>query len=242
MPAKGRTVLPQQRRDKYTQRVLFIAGALLAAAIIWIDIVTPFWQEAVILAGFAGASLSFLFTVFIVNRALARQNARRWAPMIRLALTNFLHVLADDERSEISQDIIVPRTIAVLRHDDPAELQRLREVVVAERRQLTHALSAWAEVIATSGTSDALLQYLADLAVHLDEIRDISLQVSHHPGGAGLQRLNQQISVYNTKFSATVAEIRDQIALIPRNVFPAETAAPSKLTGDARTARNRTPR
>lgn len=221
---------PKTRRQRWVQRLPLCAAIVLAVIIIWIDIATPFWQEVVILAGVAGAALTSLFTIFVVNRAVARQNARRWAPMIRLALTEFLHVLADDAQSEISRGMIVPRSITEVTAPDAATLHELRLAVVSERTQLSAALSDWAEILSSSGANDLLLLYIADLAVHLDEIRDSSLELEHRPSATSCAALNHQIHTYNNKFRAAVTEIQRQLTQIPRTVI---TLEPSPETSDA---------
>jgi hypothetical protein len=73
-------------------RAAAVAGALaLIVLILWIDVTTAVWQEVVILSGLAAGLVTFLLTVLVLDRVIARSTARRWDPVNRLALTEFLH-------------------------------------------------------------------------------------------------------------------------------------------------------
>jgi hypothetical protein len=89
-------------------RAAAVAGALaLIVLILWIDVTTAVWQEVVILSGLAAGLVTFLLTVLVLDRVIARSTARRWDPVNRLALTEFLHAIADDDRSS-SEDAETP--------------------------------------------------------------------------------------------------------------------------------------
>src|SRR5690554_3397466 len=96
-----------RRRERIWKISAFSAAILFAAVILWIDIATGLWQEVVILSGLVAGIVMFLLTILVFDRIAERATARRWAPVNRLALSEFLHELADDEDSEISRGLVV---------------------------------------------------------------------------------------------------------------------------------------
>ncbi|WP_025134316.1 hypothetical protein [Leucobacter sp. PH1c] len=203
------------------RRALHLAGILAGVAVIvvviWLDVATGIWQELVILSGLAAGLVTFLLTVLVVDKVVARSTARRWAPVTRLALTEFLHDLADEEESEIARGSVVARSIPELDPALPAaawpeELRALREQVVAERQLLSRALGRWIEFLAASADTADVLRNVADIALQLDRVRDRALELEVAPSEAGRAALNVEIAACNAHFRGLVDELREQIS------------------------------
>lgn len=213
------------------KRALNVAGILVGIAVIvvviWLDVATGIWQELVVLSGLAAGLVTSLFTVLVVDKVVARSTARRWAPVTRLALTEFLHDLADDDESEIASGHVVPRSIRRLDPDlgtaDWAqELSALRDQVVAERKLLSRALSQWVEFLAASADTADILRSVANIALQLDRVRDGALDLELTPSAVGRADLNTEIELCNAHFTSLVAELEDQIAATDADVERAE--------------------
>ncbi|MGL3150784.1 hypothetical protein ACSS7Z_10530 [Microbacterium sp. A82] len=213
------------RRDAarvQTQRIAVLVGAFVVIGIIlWIDIATGIWQELVILSGLAAGLVTFLLTALVLSRVMEKSAARRWAPVNRLALSEFLHALADEEGSEISRGRVHPRSIPTLVDaSTPAELSAqlhvLREVVVDERRRLSEALSRWAEFLASSGDNEEILRHVAAIALRLDRVRDAALELEESPQPQNKEPLVREIDGCNTKFSALVDELQERLRFDPQ--------------------------
>lgn len=194
-----------------------VVAVVFMVVIVWIDLTTTIWQEVVILAGLAAGLVTFLLTVLVLDRVIARSTARRWAPVNRLALSEFLHELADEHESEISRGVIVPRKLPALRtsHDSEeflAELLHLRELVVKERRHLSELLSRWASFLASSGDNETVLLHVADIAWSLDKIRDAALEVESTRNEAGRDELQREIARGNELLDSLTAELKKQLA------------------------------
>ncbi|MEZ5111668.1 MAG: hypothetical protein R2732_09250 [Microbacteriaceae bacterium] len=204
------------------QRVALILGVIAVIAILWIDIATGLWQDYVILAGLAAGLVTFVLTALVVDRAVARSQHRRWAPLSRLAFTDMLHALADEHASEVALGRIVPRTLTPLALDASAAqtreaTARLRRAVVDERRQLTRVLSAWASFLAASADAGQVLEHAANTAERLDLLRDVTLEVDASTAlGIGvpaqIARLNRAIEEYNSGVGALIDELDQVIA------------------------------
>ncbi|SJN10005.1 hypothetical protein FM113_07950 [Leucobacter sp. 7(1)] len=199
-------------------RIAGIIGALVVIGVVlWIDIATGIWQDLVILAGLAAGLVSFLLTVLVVDRIVARSTARRWAPVTRLALTELLHDLADENQSEIARGHIVPRRLPTLDQSLSAtewstEQYQLRALVVTERRILSEALSRWVEFLATSTDTGDVLRQVADIALQMDRIRDASLELDRTPKPAARDALDAEIASCNTHFATLSRELARQLA------------------------------
>ncbi|WP_241156187.1 hypothetical protein [Leucobacter chromiireducens] len=212
-------------QDFPRRRAIRIAGVLgglaVIVVVIWLDVATGIWQDLVVLSGLAAGLVTFLLTVLVVDRVVARSTARRWAPVTRLALTEFLHDLADDEQSEIARGTVVPRSLSGLDPDLPepawpAELAALRERVVAERQLLSRALGRWVEFLAASADTADALRSVASIALQLDRVRDQALELERAPSARGRTALNREIDACNAHFTALVTELRAQIAATDR--------------------------
>ncbi|MBK0418013.1 hypothetical protein JD276_03055 [Leucobacter sp. CSA1] len=196
-------------------RVVAIAvgATAVAAVILWLDVTSQVWQELVVLSGLAAGFVTFLLTVFVLDRVLARSAARRWAPVNRLAYTEFLHALADEERSELSRGHVVLRALPRPAHtgsdaEYEGELQRLRELVVAEHRVLADLLSRWAQFLASSGENERILLHVADIALGLDRIRDAALDAEAAREETARRALDDEIGACNGRVRALADELR----------------------------------
>jgi len=212
----------QESSHQRVRRVAIVLGALVVIlVIIWVDVATGLWQDLVIVAGLAAGLVSFLLTVLVLNRVVERAAARRWAPVNRLALSEFLHVIADDEHSEISRGVIVPRTLAAPAQDLAgslliSELEQLRDTVVRERRALSETLSRWSQFLASSGDNETVLLHIADIAWRFDRVRDAALEVEEHPGDTRRREdLHREIDGCNAATVALEGELSARISLAP---------------------------
>lgn len=213
-------------------RIAGVIGAIVVIAVVlWIDIATGLWQDLVILAGLAAGLVTFLLTVLVVDKVVARSTARRWEPITRLALTELLHDLADETQSEIARGHVVPRRLPALDPSLPlsdwaAEHRNLRTLVVAERRLLSEALSRWVGFLAASADTGDVLRHVADIALQMDRIRDASLELDRTPNLAARDALDAEIASCNTHFATLSRELaaglraRDQLVSTPRAEVP----------------------
>lgn len=209
-----------RRRERLWKLTAISAAIIFAVVILWIDIATGLWQEVVILSGLVAGIVMFLLTILVFDRIAERATERRWAPVNRLALSEFLHELADDKKSEISRGIVVPRSFGSLTPETEessrfAQLHHLRNKVVAERTMLSDSLSRWAEFLNSTGDNDEILLHIADIAMALDEIRDATLDVEKSPNSSSLTAaLNAKIDECNTSFARLIGEIQSRIAVL----------------------------
>lgn len=205
------------RADKERVRriALAVGSIVVLVVILWIDIATGVWQELVILAGVTAGLVTFVLTVLVLDRVVARSTARRWEPVTRLALTEFLHAMADEERSEISRGEIRPRLLPEpAAPEDPglvAWLHELRTLVVQERLRLTAVLGTWSSFLASSSDNEDLLIRIADLAQQLDRVRDESLEVEARSETVELSDLSQEIASCNDHFRDLVTAIESRL-------------------------------
>lgn len=201
-----------------TKDIAQAVGALvLVGVILWIDFTTGVWNELVIIAGLAAGLVSFLLTVTVLNRIMVRSNERRWAPVHRLALSEFIHAIADEDRSEISRGKIVARTLPVIAADaDPTDLafslQELRRQVIREREQLSDVLSRWAEFLVSSGDYEDTLRHIADIAWMLDKVRDVSVDVEESISETSIEALNSEVTSCNERIAALEEELQHRIS------------------------------
>lgn len=211
----------EAKRERLRRRLMTLGALIIVVVIIWIDIATGIWQELVIMAGLAAGTVTFLLTVVVLNRMLAKSTERRWAPVNRLALNDILHSLADDDHSEISRGLVVARTLPMPAYvstdgssgESMSELSILRSMVVEERSRLAEALSRWAEFLASSGDYELILRHVADIALKLDEVRDATLELEKDPADSRAQSaLEDLVTECNQLFVSLVAEMQKRIA------------------------------
>lgn len=190
----------------HVRQLLVLLSLVGSAVILWIDIATGLWQEYVILAGLAAGLVTFGLTSLIIDRVIARAAHQRWKPVTRLALTDILHAIADEQRSEVAHGVVTPVTFDPVAAATSDTLARLRHDVLTERTRLARALAHWSTFLASSADATAVLDHAADLAEALDGIRDLSLEAKRD-GGAGLVALNAEITRYNDAVHRLVHEL-----------------------------------
>ncbi len=206
-------------RDAVTWLIVRQVGVIIAlalvVAILWIDIATGLWQDYVILSGLAAGVVTFVLTALIVDRVVARSTHERWAPVTRLAMSDILHALADDDLSEIAHGKIAPRQLSTLVDDSPlslsAQVALVRRNVVEERQRLSAALASWSTFLASSADATDVLDHTAEIAERLDLIRDAAMEVDHGVHGAD-EELNHEIAMFNTAVQSLVEELRRLVA------------------------------
>lgn len=216
------------RRRQIRQLATLIGGLIVIAVIIWIDIATGVWQELTILSGLAAGLVTFLLTALVLGRIIDRTAALRWAPINRLAITEFLHAIVDDDASEIALGRFVPRRLdlpealaagpeAQTTIETPparlAALTHLREQVVTERRALSDALSRWTSFLASSGDNEVILLHIADIALQLDLVRDATLEVERNGSTGAHATLRDSVDACNTHAAALIDELRARLVL-----------------------------
>lgn len=193
-----------------------VLALVLIGIILWIDITTGLWGDLVILGGLAAGLVTFLLTGLVFERVIARATERKWAPVTRLALSEFLHSLADEKHSEVSRGHVVTRSLTPVDSiEDPAALHAalhaLRHQVLHERRQLAETLGRWAEFLATSGSNTQIMKHVAALSLQLDIVRDRSVELEASPSEVTLNALNTETKRCNQLISELEAELRAQI-------------------------------
>lgn len=208
----------QVTRDNVKHVATVVGAVVVIVIILWVDIATAMWQEVVILSGLAAGLVTFLLTVTVLNRVLARSTAKRWAPVNRFAYSEFLHALADDTLSELSRGKVVARSLALTggnatgRDSEVSELAHLRDQVVAERSRLADVLSRWAQFLASSGDNEVVLGHIAAIAWQLDAVRDATLECERTRSTPHAQELDAAIERVNLSFAELSAELTRRIA------------------------------
>lgn len=195
-------------RRRMIQAIGFIVLVLAFGVVVWIDLTTGLWQQAVILAGIAAGLLTFLLTSLVFERWMARAAHTQWFPVTHLALSDLLHSLGDEEHSEFSRGVVVPRSISS-GVDHAATLASIH----AERRATTHALARWAGFLAASADVQKLMDHIASLALLLDQARDAVIEAENAPANAPAQaEMDTAITSANEAIAAAVAEIEAILA------------------------------
>lgn len=201
--------------------LLGVLACIFVLVILWLDITTGIWQDVVILSGLAAGLISFVFTALVLNRIMVQNAAHRWSSVNRLAFSEFLHALADEEKSEIARGEIVARSLKFSSGTIQASsgggsphveiLHDLREQILVERDLLTHALSRWAQFLASSGNNDTVLQHLASIAWQLDVVRDSALDAERAWTKETLQVLHAEVDTTNSLLADLVAELQHRL-------------------------------
>ena len=190
-------------RRRFIRGIGLAAVVLLTAVILWIDIATGLWQEAVVLSGIAAGLLTFLLTALFFERWIRTSDHRRWYPVTHLALTDLLHALGDDERSQFSRGIVVARSIG-----DTGEHAEILQSIHDERRAISHALARWAGFLAASADVQALMDRTATLALRLDAARDAVLDAERSPSNLDAQNIMRAaIGTANASIRGAMTEI-----------------------------------
>lgn len=197
------------------RQLLIFVSLVGSVVILWIDIATGLWQDYVILAGLAAGLVSFGLTSLVIDRIIARANQQQWKPVTRLALSDILHAIADEERSEVAHGKVVPVMFTEPAEADPEALDAIRLRVLDERTRLAAAISGWSTFLASSADATVVLDHAAELAESLDGIRDISLEVE--TGATSLADLNAEIARYNTAVAALTDELKRAVTIASRD-------------------------
>lgn len=212
----------------YGRIIILITALVLIGVVIWIDVTTTIWQELVILSGLAAGLVTFLLTSLFIDRIIHRSTQRHWAPVTRLALTEILHQLADETRSELSLGQVVPRQLPTIepsaeRQALQADTADLRTVVVQERSRVATVLGTWWSFLSSASDSDDVVRHIADVALLFDHVRDASLKFDEAlstttqpltDAGArdALAALNSKILTCNHSIAQIVVEIPVRLA------------------------------
>lgn len=213
---------PKARRRRRTGQVI---GAIILIAVftaaIWVDLATGLWQQAVILSGIAAGLLTFLLTALFFERWMAGADHRRWYPVTRLALTDVLHALGDEDSSQLSRGLVVPHTL-----NASDEHVHLLDEIHRLRRLITHALARWSGFLAASADVQGLMDHIAELALLLDGARDAALDAERDPADpAARAALRHQVGAVNASIRNAVDEIERALSPTGRNPQPARIAA-----------------
>ncbi|MGO2684966.1 hypothetical protein [Microbacterium sp.] len=197
----------QGHPSRTRRKLLRIAGSaalvLVFVIVIWIDLTTGVWQQAVILSGIAAGVLTFLLTALFFERWMSGADHRRWYPVTHLALTDLLHTLGDEERSQLSRGVIVARAI-----DDAGDHAQVLEAIHSERRTITQVLVRWAGFLAASADVQGIMDHIAALALRLDAARDAVLEAEVTPENADAQAaMRASIEAANASIRGAVDEI-----------------------------------
>lgn len=203
-----------RRRRKVLQIIGLVVIALLFVGALWLDVNTNLWQQAVILAGIAAGLLTFLLTALFIDHWTARSAHQRWLPVTRLALTDLLHALSDEERSEISRGEIVARSMKSSYTSDHHELLA---AIATERHQITHALARWAGFLAASADVQDLMDHIAELALLLEEARDAVLKAEKAPNSSPAQEaMHASIAAVDGSIQSAVNSIEETLGTFTR--------------------------
>lgn len=193
-----------------------IASALVVVfmvLVVWLDLRSSFWQEAVILSGIAAGILTFFLTALFLERWMANREHEKWLPVTRLALTDLLHTIADDDASDVKRDHVVPRELEMPTVLDKATLTKLLHQVIVEREEISTTLARWAEFLAASADVQDLMVHVARLAQSLDDVRDAVLTVESQmgkqngPSPQAVSNLRVAIAAFNTANDGIIQEI-----------------------------------
>lgn len=213
---------------------VFIGALGLIGVIIWLDYRTTIWQEMVILAGLAAGLVSFLLTTVVIDRLVRHRTEARWAPVTHLALTEIMHLFADDERSELSRGVVVPRELVfhtqTTRDALRTELERLRSAVLLERTEIARTLGTWAQFLASSGGNERIMRDVAERALQFDRVRDRALDVEQllsdgKDPADGLAALECDVAACNAHLALLMQHMEQRLELHARDHDPVRSAA-----------------
>lgn len=210
----GKQTWTKQKRSRFWQGVLVAISLLLMAIAIWLDVVGSFWQETVILSGIAAGLLTFVLTAAFVERWMAQREHLKWIPVTRLALSDMLHSLADEDRSSVRRGDVVVRTLSLPTTPTLEQYDELLHQVVKERDSLTDALARWASFLVASADVQELMLHVARVSESLDDVRDSIVEAERlgADSPAGLAQVRQEIQDYNSAATMLVAEIESVLS------------------------------
>lgn len=150
-----------------TMRALRILAGFLAVVIVvvilWVDLATDLWQKYVVMSGLAAGLVTFVLTVFVVDKVIARSAHERWEPVTLLALGDLRRRIAPagPEGTALQDEHLLsdPDAIAVA-------LER-------ERDSISIAMARWASFLAVSADVADIMDAAADFALELDALDDL---------------------------------------------------------------------
>lgn len=203
---------------------VFSAVAAIVAMIVavWMDLATRWWSETVIISGIAAGLLTFVLTAFSIERWMDRRDHRNWLPVTRLALTDLLHTVCDDELSDIRRGRFVKRALEMPNPITDESLERLLDQVVEERDLITDSLARWASFLAASADVQMLMTHLAYLGEGLDTLRDVVLETENDQSDAQIQELENALRLYSEGMDLMIRELQIQIEKVTPVVRVAE--------------------
>jgi len=213
--------------------IALVSALVLIGVVIWLDVTTTIWQELVILSGLAAGLVTFLLTSLFIDRFIQRATQRHWAPVTRLALTEVLHQLSDEQHSELSQGRVQPRRIPTVGESLNtrallADTDSLRAVVVQERSHIATVLGTWWNFLSATSDADGLIRHIADATLLFDHVRDASLELDE-----ALQRTPQQeIDEYSREILAT---LNTKILTCNKSIAHIATEISTRLATDTTT-------
>lgn len=201
---------PEAEKRRTRLRRIVLAGVfVIAIIVIWLDVATGLWSELVVLSGVAAGLLTFGLSSLTIDRILAKSEHERWLPVTRLALTDILHALADEEASEFSRGKIVPRTLDTELPTDFEHLQAELDEIHEERELVTTALAQWSQFLASSADVHAVMTHVAAVSQHLDDARDALIEFETQPSAANRSAAETIIRNYNAELAQLVREIEN---------------------------------
>ena len=215
----------------FRRAIALVSALVLIGIVIWLDVTTTIWQELVILSGLAAGLVTFLLTSLFLDRFIQRDTQRHWAPVTRLALTEVLHQLADEEHSELSQGHVAPRQLPTLSESFNKsalldDTESLRTLVEQERSHIATVLGTWWNFLSATSDADGLIRHIADATLLFDHVRDASLeldealqrapqqQIDEHSHDV-LATLNNRVVTCNKSIAHIVTEISERLATDP---------------------------
>lgn len=163
---------------------LGVVAVVIVTAILWIDLSTDIWQKYAVISGLAGGLVTFVLTVLVVDRVIARATHERWAPVTRVALGELRHALLQED-ADIDEPAV--RRLPVPQ-DDRASLDEIIVAAAAERRALTEVLARWSSFLASSADVAEIMDTVAEIAERLDEIDAATRMLRHERAVAAVDR------------------------------------------------------
>lgn len=200
--------------------VALTSAAIVIGIVIWVDVMTPLWQNLVIIAGLVAGAVTFLLTTLFIDRFLQRAARRRWAPVTRLALTEMLHQLSDARGDGLSPRRLPTPDATSGPQALLAGTEELRGAVISERRRLSTALVTWWALLSSIPDTEEIIRHTADVALLFDAVRDASLDLddavtsraSAADTTAAEQSLQARIMACNQSIDGIVTEISARLA------------------------------
>lgn len=200
--------------------VAIAAAVVMIAVVIWVDVMTPVWQNLVIISGLVAGAVTFLLTTLFIDRFIQRAARRRWAPVTRMTLTEILHQLSD-----ASGDGVGPRRLPTPDATSGPQVllagtKELRSAVIAERRRLSTALVTWWALLSSIPDTEEIIRHTADVALLFDGVRNASLDLDQAVTSgattgeteAAERTLRSQIMACNHSIACIIEEISARLA------------------------------